>query len=186
MKTIRKHVPFMEPDTNMTLTLSATPDINPDQAGDASPLNVKTYLLSERTTFDNLGFESALDEAGVLLSDQLLSSKEYIFQPKESHQYAIKLGKETKFIAIVAAYRNVDQSRWKLVVPVDSEDPEDHAVNLTRNSVVLAKKTEEDEQEDNTIDEMEDTTTSKMEGMAEDKLQETASGFIDSKLDNSF
>jgi len=176
----------MEPDTNMTLTLAASPDINPDQIGEASPLNVKTYLLSERTTFDNLGFESALDEAGVLLSDQLLSTKEYIFQPKESVQYAIKLGKETKFIAIVAAYRNVDQSRWKLVVPVDSEDPEDHAVNLTRNSVVLAQVTEEDEQEDNTIDEMEDKAADKVEEMAGDKLQETASGFIDNKLDNSF
>lgn len=186
MKTIKKHIPFMEPDTNMTLTLAASPDINPDQIGEASPLNVKTYLLSERTTFDNLGFESALDEADVLLSDQLLSTKEYIFLPKESVQYAIKLGKETRFIAIVAAYRNMDQSKWKLVVPVDSEDPEDHAVNLTRNSVVLAKITEEDEQEDNTIDELEDKAANKMEDMAGDKLQESASGFIDSKLDSSF
>lgn len=182
MKTLKKHIPFMEPDTNMTLTLAAAPDINPDQIGEASPLNVKTYLLSERTTFDNLGFESALDEAGLLLSDQLLSTKEYIFQPKESVQYAIKLGEETKFIAIVAAYRNVDQSKWKLVVAVDSEDPEDHAVSLTKNAVVLAKVVEEDEQEDNTIDELGDIAEEK----ADEKLQETASGFIDSKLDSSF
>jgi len=176
----------MEADTNMTLTLAAAPDINPDQAGEASPLNVKTYLLSERTTFDNLGFESALDEAGVLLSDQLLSTKEYIFQPKETIQYAIKLGKETKFIAIVASYRNMDQSKWKLVVPVDSEDPEDHTINLTKESVVLANLTEEDEQEENTIDVIEDKAASKVEDMADEKLQETASGYIDGKLDNSF
>lgn len=186
MKTLKKHIPFMEPDTNMTLTLAAAADINPDQIGEASPLNVKTYLLSERTTFDNLGFESALDEAAVILSDQLLSTKEYIFQPKESIQYAIKLGKETKFIAIVAAYRDVDKSRWKLVVPVDSEDPEDHAVKLTKDSVILTKVTEEDEQEDNTIDELGDQALDKAEDMAGEKLQESASGFIDSKLDNSF
>jgi len=186
MKTLKKHIPFMEPDTNMTLTLAASPDINPDQIGEASPLNVKTYLLTERTTFDNLGFESALDEAGVILSSQLLSTKEYIFQPKESIQYAIKLGKETKFIAIVAAYRDMDKSKWKLVVPVDSEDPEDHTVNLTRESVILAKITEEDDQEDNTIDVLEDKVTGKAEDMAEEKLQDTASEYFDSKLDNSF
>lgn len=178
MKTIKKHIPFMTPDTDMVLTLEASPDINPDQVGIASPLNVKTYLLSERTTFDNLGFESALDEADTLLSDQLLSTKEYIFQPKESIKYSIKLSKDSKFIVIVAAYRDMDKSKWKLVVPVDSEDPEDKAVALKKNSVVIAKVTEEDEQEDDTIDEFQDK--------AADKMQESASGYVDNKLDSSF
>ncbi len=178
MKVIKKHIPFMEPDTNITLTLAASSDINPDTRGEASPLNVKTYLLSERTTFDNLGFEAALDEADVLLSDQLLSRKEYIFQPKESIQYSIKLGKESKFIAVIAAYRDVDQSKWKLVLPVDSEDPEDQTVSLGKNSVVLAQNTEKDEQEDNTIDAVEDGAT--------DKIQEKTGELVESRLESAF
>jgi len=133
---LKKVVSF---DSYVNLTVKAESDVNPDQIGRASPINIKLYVLSERTTYDNLGFEGAFDQARTLLSGELVSAKEYIFQPNEEKHYRIKIGEKTKFIALVAAYRNVDKAKWKLAFPVEAGKNQYQVIRLTSTSALLEK-----------------------------------------------
>jgi len=133
---IKKVVSF---DSYVNLTVKASSDVNPDQLGRASPINIKLYVLSERTTYDNLGFEGAFDQAKTLLSGELVTAKEYIFQPNEKKHYRIKIGEKTKFIALVAAYRNVDHAKWKLAFPVEAGKNQYQVIRLTSTSALLEK-----------------------------------------------
>lgn len=170
-KSVKKVIPFISSESYLKLNLKASKDINPNAAGRASPLNVKTYLLSSRTTFDNLRFDSAFEKAKVLLDDELISQKEYIFQPGEEVKYKIKISDDTRFVAVLAAYREMDKAKWKMVLALEDED-QTRVVSLKKQSILLEK--EKEQSEDGIIDVIEDK--------AGDKLTET----VDSELDKLF
>jgi len=167
-KSVKKAVPFMSSDSYLKLILKASTDINPNPAGRASPLNVKTYLLTSRTTFDNLRFDAAFEQAKVLLDDELLSQKEYIFQPGETVKYKIKISEDTRFVAVLAAYREMDKAKWKIVLPLEDEDQRRN-VSLKKTSILLEKEKEEDE--DGIVDFVEERVDS--------KVTETVDGELD-------
>jgi len=171
MKSVKKAIPFVSSDSYLKLTLSASSDINPNPAGRASPLNVKTYVLSERTTFDNLRFDAAFEKAKVLLDDELVSQKEYIFQPGESKRYKIKVTEDSKFVVVLAAYREVDAAKWKIVLPVIDET-EKKTINLQANALHLVKEKEQDDDE--------------IVEVVENKVDQKVSESIDSELDKVF
>lgn len=117
------------------ITLKAEAEVNPDLEGRPSPISVKVYELSSRATFDALDFDKAWSNATVVLSDQLLSSAEFVLLPKQTKQHQIALRPNTTHIAIVAAYRDIDHAKWKRVYAVNSSWFYRHAVSLTANAV---------------------------------------------------
>jgi len=119
------------------LTLKAASDVNPGPQGRAAPITVKVYELSSRNTFDNLDFNAAFSNASVFLSDELLSAGEWVILPGASVGHRIQLKKNAKYIAVVAAYRDIDKAKWKLVYPVNSDWYYSHTITLTGDSVVL-------------------------------------------------
>lgn len=112
------------------ITLKAAGDVNPDIDGRASPVAVKVYELSSRATFDTLDFDQSWNNATVVLSDQLLSSVDYVLLPKQSKEHNVVLRPNTRFIAIVAAYRDIDRAKWKVVYAVNSNWFHHHKVRL--------------------------------------------------------
>jgi len=127
------------PYDNVTLTASA--NINPDPRGRPAPLTIRFYELSSRTTFDYIDFDAAFSNAAVVLSDQLLSASEQVVLPQQSVSHRIELNEKTKFIGIVAAYRDIDQAKWKLVYPVNSNWFQAHTVRLSENELRLDQVT---------------------------------------------
>ncbi|MEX0731271.1 MAG: type VI secretion system lipoprotein TssJ [Aquisalimonadaceae bacterium] len=123
------------------ITLMAAEDANPDISGRPSPVTVKLLELSGRATFDNLDFDGAFFNAEVLLSDELLSSSDYVIQPGESITHRIDLHKEAGFVAVVAAFRDIDEARWKLIYPVTGNWYNSHTVSVSRNAVVFGAST---------------------------------------------
>lgn len=120
------------------LTLQAAPTVNPDANGRASPIEVRVYQLSSRTTFDTLDFDSAWGNAAVVLGDQLLSQGVHVLLPRQTQVQRIELAPQATFIAVVAAYRDIDGARWKLVYPVRAHWFNRHRVVLGADAVALA------------------------------------------------
>jgi type VI secretion lipoprotein, VC_A0113 family len=121
------------------LTLNATNDVNPDHHGRASPITVRVYELSSRTTFDNLDFNAAFNNAGTFLSDELLSSAERVLLPGETARHRVNLNRNARYIAVVAAYRDIDRAKWKLVYPVNGDWYYSHTLTFTSDGVVLGE-----------------------------------------------
>ena len=129
------------PYDNVTLTASV--NINPDPRGRPAPLTVRLYELSSRTTFDYIDFDAAFFNSAVVLSDELLSTSEQVVLPQQSVSHRIELNEKTKFIGIVAAYRDIDRAKWKLVYPVNSNWFQSHTVQLSESELRLERGTVE-------------------------------------------
>lgn len=117
------------------LSFFASRDLNPDANGRPSPIAVRVYQLTSRTTFDNLDFDAAFDNAATVLSEELISTADLVLQPGGREELTVELESEAAFIAIAAGYRHIDRASWKLVLPVNGDWYYSHDVALTANSV---------------------------------------------------
>lgn len=122
------------------MTLQATAAVNPDRNGRPSPIEVRIYELASRSAFDALDFDAAWSNAEVVLGDQLLSSSEHVLLPRQAQINRIELSPEAAFIAVVAAYRDINKARWKLVYPVRPNWFNRHTVILTATAVDLESR----------------------------------------------
>lgn len=122
------------------IVLMAGTDVNPDAEGRASPLIVRTYELSARAAFDTLDFDRVWGNAAVVLSDQLLSSQEHVLLPGETKAHRIDLQPNAEYVAVVAAYRHIDQARWKLIYRVSPDWFQRHHVVFSSDAVALQSK----------------------------------------------
>lgn len=104
--------------------ISATRQINPDASARPSPVQIKVMQLAQRTTFDNLTFDQLFFDGALLLNNSLISESSLVLQPGQQITHTVSLQENVTHIAIIAAYRNIDQARWKHVYPVD---PYSHA-----------------------------------------------------------
>lgn len=121
------------------LSIYASDNLNPDGNEKPSPIQLKVYELSSRTTFDNQDFAGLFNNGETLLSDELLSSKILIVQPREFLKHQINLQEKTKFIAILAAYRNIDEARWKHIYAVKPHGHYKHDISLGPNAIIDGK-----------------------------------------------
>ena len=121
------------------ITLHANLNVNPDDNQRPSPIQVKVFELSARTTFDNLDFQSLFNNGGTLLSDELISEKTFFIQPNETISHTIELNKESTHIAIVAAYRKIDSARWKHIYPIKFYGYYKHTIDLTSEAIEVRK-----------------------------------------------
>lgn len=130
------------------IRVETTDSINPDMNNRPSPIQVKIYELSSRTTFDNLDFDRAFYEAKTFLSDELISNIEYTIQPSESINHKVNLSNSTHFIAILAGFINIDKSRWKHVYAVKPYGHYSRTITIDKNTITAGQLVEESNTED--------------------------------------
>ncbi|GAB1269909.1 hypothetical protein NBRC116493_31620 [Aurantivibrio infirmus] len=133
------------------LTFHASARLNPDGNDKPSPIQLKVYELSSRTTFDNQDFDGLFNNGETLLSDELLSSKILILQPKETLEHQIDLKNKTSFVAVLAAYRNIDTARWKHIYAVKPYGHYKHDISLGPNAIIDGKVIEKQEDQNSAL-----------------------------------
>ena len=121
------------------ISISALQEVNTDTRQRPSPVQIKIYELSSRSTFDNLDFDRAFYDAGTFLSDELLSEADYTLQPGQTIEHRVKLKKQAQFVAILAGFIDIDNARWKHVYPVKSRGYQSHAITLGANKIIEGK-----------------------------------------------
>src|SRR5262245_56376543 len=94
---------------------------NPDAHGRPSPIVVRVYELRSGTGLTGAEFFSLFERETDTLGADLVGREEFILSPKEIKPYKRQLQPDTKFIGVVAAFRDVDNSRWREVVAVPAK-----------------------------------------------------------------
>lgn len=130
------------------ITLYANKNVNPDANNRPSPIQVKIYELAARTTFDNLDFHGAFVNGNTLLSDELISEEAFVIQPNETLTHKVVLDKTATHIAIIAAYRNIDEARWKHIYPIKYYGYYNHTIELTHDALEVKKSERQNTSED--------------------------------------
>ena len=120
--------------------INVDPNVNPDRAGRPSPIVVRIYELKSVAAFNGADFFALFDNEGAALSGELVGREEFQLQPGETRQYRRQLQPDTKFIGVVGAFRDLEQSRWRQTVPVPSKRSPTITIGLQARAVTIAVK----------------------------------------------
>ena len=115
--------PVVLDPVTLQVTLVASDDVNPDRSGRASPLSVRIMELRSRSAFDAADFFSLYEREQATLGTELLAKEQYILRPGDTQGYTRKAQSETRFLGVVAAYRDLEGSTWRVAVGIAPPAP---------------------------------------------------------------
>ncbi|WP_236655043.1 type VI secretion system lipoprotein TssJ [Burkholderia pyrrocinia] len=111
----------------LNVDLSAREALNPDDAGRPTSVAVRVYQLRDRKLFDGASYEDLLKNDRTVLAQDLQASMASVLNPGASASLAQPMQANTKYVAIVAFYRNPGNGDgWKYVIgkkKVDADKP---------------------------------------------------------------
>jgi type VI secretion system protein VasD len=105
-------------------SIKADPTTNPDARGRPSPIVVRVYELKATGAFNSADFFSLFEKESEALGGDLVGREEFDLRPAESRPYKRQLQPDTKFIGVVAAFRDLENSRWREVASVPAKKKE--------------------------------------------------------------
>lgn len=104
--------------TKLNLALTASDRLNPDIHGRPSPVVVRLFELRHPVAFENSDFFSLYERARETLAPDLVSSEELELRPGETVELRLGLSGDSRYVGILAAYRDLPQVRWRYTLPV--------------------------------------------------------------------
>lgn len=111
----------------LNVDLSAREALNPDDAGRATSVAVRVYQLKDRKMFDGASYEDLLKSDRTILAQDLKANLAAVLNPGASASLSQPMQADTKYIAIVAFYRNPGNGDgWKYVIEkkkLDADKP---------------------------------------------------------------
>lgn len=117
---------ILEPSpTNLELKYQATTNLNPDLDGRASPLIVRFYELKSTDVFANADFFALYNDDTNILGNDLQYREEMKFKPGEHREFTLEAKPETRFIAVFAAFRDLETAQWRtsIAIPLHETTP---------------------------------------------------------------
>jgi len=107
--------PKPPPPTKAAIVVTA--DVNPDADGRPSPIVVRLYQLKEEGAFNSANYFALTDKEQATLGPSLDSREEYVLKPGETRELVLKIPPEARYLGAVAAYRDLNNSKWKALSP---------------------------------------------------------------------
>jgi type VI secretion system protein VasD len=118
--------------------IKVAPTTNPDVRGRS--IVVRVYELKSLASFNNADFFSLFEKESETLSSDLVGREEYQLSPAETRPYQRQLQPDTKFIGVVAAFRDLENSRWRQAVPVPAKKSPTITIGIEAHAVAVAVK----------------------------------------------
>ena len=124
------------PPTRFEASLVASADLNPTADGRAAPLLVRLYPLRSASSFESADFFTVYEQGDVLLAADVTAPPEELnMLPGQTKPVMRQLSDDTRFIAILAAYRDVDNATWRALIPIKPNTTNTVTVKLDRLAV---------------------------------------------------
>lgn len=123
--------------TRIDAVFIATSDLNPDPDGQASPMVVRIYHLGSPVAFSNASFFSLYDSAEAELGSDLKGKEEIELRPGQELVVARDLKPETRFLGILAGYRDIEHASWRAVAEVKEGETLGLTVGFSRDEVTI-------------------------------------------------
>lgn len=104
--------------TEITGVVQAAANVNPSVSKRPSPILLRVYELKSASAFNNADFVSLYQRDQAELGAEMVSREEIILKPGDSRPINKIAAPETRFIGVLAAYRDLDHARWRSLVAV--------------------------------------------------------------------
>jgi type VI secretion system protein VasD len=109
----------------LNIDLTARASLNPDEANRACSVAVRVYQLKDRQNFDSASYDELLKHDKTTLAQDLQDTLGVVVNPGGAASLSQPLQPETRYVAIVAFYRDATNDRsWRRVIPKKSLSPD--------------------------------------------------------------
>lgn len=125
------------PPTAVKVSVAVLAAANPDSNGRPSPVLVRVYELKSTAAFDSADFFTLYGKDQATLGADLNAKNEFLLRPGENRSFEQIVQPGTKYIAVVAAYRDIERSRWRATAPVPPNKTTALAVKVGAADVVI-------------------------------------------------
>lgn len=105
--------------TRIDLEITGSERLNPDLSGRPSPIVVRLYELKNPVAFEHAEFFALYQQPQETLSLDLVAQEELELRPGEQHRLNLTT-REGGYLAVLAAYRNLPEADWRVVVPLNT------------------------------------------------------------------
>ena len=122
----------------LKITLDTHENVNPDVRGRPSPVSVKFFALKSIAAFNAADFFSMFEDEQKALGADLVNTEVIQLRPGEKLQLDRSLPPETRYLGVVAAFRDIERSQWRASLPVPAkEKPSRILIQLDINKVQI-------------------------------------------------
>jgi type VI secretion system protein VasD len=124
----------------LTIDLLAAATLNPSSSGRPSPVVVRVYELKAAAPFEAADFVSLFDKDQAVLGADVVARDEFVLGPGESMAIKRDLSADSKFIAVMAAFRDLERAKWRAVAPLLAGKDNALSVRLDASTIQLSKR----------------------------------------------
>ncbi|MBO3277354.1 type VI secretion system lipoprotein TssJ [Pseudomonas schmalbachii] len=121
--------------TKLDLTLSASDQLNPDLNGRPSPIVLRLLELQHPVAFENADFFSLYERPKESLAPDLVASEEIELRPGETREFRLSVQKGSRYVGLLAAYRDLPETRWRYVLQVSPGQRTQAMLRLDRDGI---------------------------------------------------
>ena len=132
------------PPTRLEATIEASTYINPDIRNRPSPVVIRLYELESETNFINADFFDLYDDQETTLLGMIVRRDEFAVMPLDKLTVERQLQPSTRFIGVIAAYRDIDRTMWRDVSPIEPNQTNRLAVHLLPDGIAIRQAGEQD------------------------------------------
>jgi type VI secretion system protein VasD len=119
-------------------TIQASAQLNPSASQRPSPLLLRVYELKTAAAFNGADFMALYQRDQAELGAELLAKEEFMLSPGESRPYAKTLSPDTRFIGVIAAFRDLEHARWRALVPIQPGQKHKVEIRAAERSIDMA------------------------------------------------
>lgn len=117
-------------------SLQAVAALNPSVNQRPSPLRIVLYELKSAATFNKADFMALYQADQATLGGEFVAREELTLQPGETRAYARTLAPETRFIGVLAVYRDLERATWRTSVAV--QPGKEHTLTLRADRLAVS------------------------------------------------
>lgn len=107
--------------TRLQLGLTASDQLNPDLNGRPSPVVLRLLELKHPVAFETHDFFDLYERGEETLSRDLVISEELELRPGERLDLKLSVQPGSRYVGVLAAYRNLPHVRWRYVIRLQPE-----------------------------------------------------------------
>lgn len=121
----------------ITVELQAASNLNPNVNGRPSPVVVRLYELKSAAQFQSTDFVTLFEKDQSALGADVVVREEFVLNPGESKLVSRGLGADSKFIAVMVAFRDLERAKWRSSAQLDPGRDNALVVRLEASTVQL-------------------------------------------------
>lgn len=120
--------------------VQVTAELNPDSRGRASPLVVRLFELKSDAAFNQADFFSLWDRESQTLGADQLAREELLLRPGENKRFERSLQADTRHLALIAAFRDLERARWRASIAVVPHQKQPITIRLDTRAITLSPR----------------------------------------------